>query len=167
MQRDRWSAKRSTHKMKRLIPILFVAAAFVGCSKRSVDMGSGAMEPTIPRGSKCIVDFHAYTSTAPGRFDIVVFRPPQDRNVLFCFRIVGLPGETIQITQEAVVIDGKKLTLPNNLLYIPRPSGGSQTKLSPSQYFLLGDNTSNARDSRYFGPVERSEILGKVIEIEP
>ena len=130
-------------------------------------MGSDAMEPTIPKGSKCIVDFDAYSSTAPARFDVVVFRPPQDKNVLFCFRIIGLPGETIQITKEAVFIDGKELTLPNTLLYIPRPSGGSQTKLSPSHYFLLGDNTSNARDSRYFGPIERSEILGKVIEIGP
>ena len=127
------------------------------------------MEPTIPKGSKCIVDFDAYSSAAPARFDIVVFGPPKSKNVIFCFRVVGLPGETIQITQEAVLIDGKELTPPDALSYGPRPSGSNQarTKLGSTKYFLLGDNSFNARDSRYFGPVERSDILGKVIGTEP
>ena len=155
--------------MKRLMPIVLVLAALVGCSKRAFKMGSGAMEPAIPKGSECVVDFGAYTSASPRRFDIVVFRPPKPKNAVFCFRVVGLPGETVQITEDGLLIDAKLLTPPSGLSYMGMPSGSylTKTKLSNTQYFLLGDNMSTARDSRYIGPVQQDDILGKVVNIEP
>jgi signal peptidase I len=125
------------------------------------------MEPTIPAGSKVTIDYNAYSTASPARFDIVAFRPPMQSNAIFTFRIVALPGEAIQLTETAVLINGKKVSSPNGLQYAPVASGINQTNLSTTQFFLLGDNTARARDSRYFGPIDRSDILGQVIKIEP
>ena len=130
-------------------------------------MPSLAMEPTIPAGSKVTVDFAAYKSREPCRSEIVVFRPPAPTNALFVFRVVGLTGEAIKITDARVLINGKSLTVPGGVRYMPVPSGINQTNLSTTEFFLLGDNTSQARDSRYLGPIKRGDILGKVINIEP
>ena len=124
------------------------------------------MEPTIPAGSKVTIDYTAYNTMPPARFDIVAFRPPKQPNAIFTFRIVALPGETIELTETAVLINGKNVSPPNELRYAPVTSGINHTNLNGTQFFLLGDNTANAKDSRYFGPVNRTNILGKVIKIE-
>jgi len=154
--------------MKRLLPILLVAVvAFVGCSRRTLDMPSASMEPTIPAGSRVTIDFDAYSSAAPARFDIVAFQPPSPPNAVFVFRVIGLPGESVQITPQAVLINGQKVIPPDGLTYMPAQSQINQANLTATQFFLLGDNPTNARDCRFFGPVGRSSILGKVIRIVP
>ena len=154
-------------KIKRLIYITLCALAFVGCSQRTHDAPSSSMEPTIPVGSKVTIDYAAYNTASPARFDIVAFRPTIQPDAIFTFRVIALPGETIHITEKAVLIDGREVSPPNNLRYKPMSSGISQTNMNRSQFFLLGDNTENARDSRYFGPVEKINIIGKVTRIEP
>ncbi|MCP5489327.1 MAG: signal peptidase I [Verrucomicrobia bacterium] len=151
--------------MVKLISIVVVAVALAGCAKRTLYMPSSSMEPTIPEGSELTVDFNAYASHSPERFDIIVFRPPDPPGALFAFRVIGLPGETVQLTPEAMLIDGEEVSPPDDLQYSPVSGGINQTNLN-SAYFLLGDNTIAARDSRYFGPIERSNIVGKVIKIE-
>jgi signal peptidase I len=148
------------------VAVAVLALALAGCSKRTLDMPSGSMEPTIPAGSKVTIDFAAYASRGPARFDIVAFRPPTPPDAIFVFRVIGLPGETVQVTSEAVLIDGKEVDPPDGLKYIPASSGINQTNLGSTAYFLLGDNTAGARDCRYLGPVEKADILGKVTGIE-
>ena len=150
----------------KLIYIALCAMALCGCSKRDHDAPSSSMEPTIPAGSKVTIDYTAYQSVQPARFDIVAFRPPAQPNDIFTFRAIALPGETVQLTETALLIDGKKVSPPDGLKYTPASSGINQTNLNATQFFLLGDNTAKARDSRYLGPINRTNILGKVTRIE-
>ena len=149
-------------------PILFLIFALVsiGCSKRTLDMPSASMEPTIPAGSIVTIDYSAFRSALPERFDIVAFRPPTPPHAIFAFRVVGLPNEKVQITPDGVFIDGQKVTPPNGLKYEPRSSDTNLVELNPTEYYLLGDNTARAMDSRYLGPIENNMILGKIIGIE-
>ena len=152
--------------MKIQILFLIIALGSIGCSKRTIDMPSGSMEPTIPAGSIVTIDYSAFRSALPERFDIVAFRPPTSPNAIFAFRVVGLPNEKVQITPDGVFIDGQKVTPPNGLKYEPRSSDTNLVELNPTEYYLLGDNTARAMDSRYLGPIDKSMILGKIIGIE-
>lgn len=125
------------------------------------------MEPTIPAGSTVTIDYAAYQAVQPERFDIVAFHPDEWPTSIFIFRVIGLPGETVTLTDAAVLIDGEKVSPPHALRYALAVSGINQTNLTATQFFLLGDNTSQARDSRYLGRIKRGQILGKVIRIEP
>jgi signal peptidase I len=96
----------------------------------------------------------------PRRWDVVIFRWPEDPKILFCMRLVGLPGETVTIRDGAVWIDGKKQTLPEScrgIEYLDRMGNwptafwGSETKpakLGPDEYFVLGDFSAMSKDSR-------------------
>ncbi len=153
--------------MKRLFPIAIVVLLLVGCSRRTHDAPSSSMEPTIPAGSKVTIDYAAYNAATPERFDIVAFRPPSDPNAVFTFRAIGLPGEQLSLTETSVLIDGKEVSPPDAIRYFPVTSGINHANLSSTQFFLLGDNTAKAKDSRYLGPIDRTNILGKVVRIEP
>jgi len=130
-------------------------------------MPSSSMEPTIPANSKVTIDYSTYKTEPPARFDIVAFHPPVYTNAIFLFRVIGLPGETVQIKTNGILIDEKEIIPPNGLKYIPRIPGTNDITLNSTEYFLLGDNTKNARDCRYFGPINKTTIIGKVIKIEP
>ena len=151
-----------------------IALALTGCSKITHNAPSSSMEPTIPAGSKITIDYAAYNTAAPVRFDIVAFRPPSFPDDLFTFRAVGLPGEQIEIGEGVVLINGKAIQPPRGIRYsshIPANSASqpsvTKANLNVDEYFLLGDNTDRANDSRFFGPIKRATIIGKVIRIEP
>jgi len=141
-----------------------------GCTTRFL-MPSRSMVPTIQPGSHVIVDRTAYRQGAPQRFDIVVFVPPDDRKSHYAFRVVGLPGEHVQLDATGVSVDGKPVKPPDGLAYVaftrPEHKTVSDITLGQREYFLLGDNPQHARDSRFFGPVPRDDILWKVTRIEP
>lgn len=155
-----------------LIAITLCGVALTGCGPKSIELETGEMEPTIPAGSELIVDLNYYSKADPGRFDIVVFRPPKsyqelwENDLVLCFRIVGLPSEEIQLRATGIYIDSEHLEIPFDIPYGPAefPEWNS-VKLGDNEYFLLGDNSDKALDSRYWGPVPRENILGKVIEV--
>ena len=154
--------------------VLFLVVALAGCSRRIHNAPSSSMEPTIPAGSKITIDYAAYNAVEPARFDIVAFRPTSFPKDIFTFRAVGLPGEQIEIREGVVMIDGKAIQLPRGIRYsshIPANSAShpsvTKANLNVDEYFLLGDNTDRANDSRFFGPIKRATIIGKVIKIEP
>lgn len=129
------------------------------------------MEPTIARGSKVRVDLSAYRSAAPARFDIVVFRPPTNKEHVFMFRVLALPGEHLYLGESQVVIDGKVVPAPTNITYSSLASGHPATynniTLGKDEYFLVGDNVAGAKDSRFLGPIHLQAIMGKVVKIMP
>ncbi len=126
---------------------------------------SGSMEPTLEIGNRILVD---KLSRSPGRFNIVVFkRPPTDtvgpKNIKYLVkRVIGLPGNVISSQHCQVFINGKALPEP----FLPK---GTCTKnIAPQRvprgtYFVMGDNRSDSYDSRYFGPIKASSIVGRVI----
>lgn len=124
-----------------------------------------SMEPTLHDGEWVLLQKNAYTSKNPNRGDVVVVRYPGDPdNKKYVKRVVGLPGETVTITDGRVSIDGR--LLPEDYLSFDVASyPGGEWQLENEKYFLMGDNRPNSNDSRYFGPVEKRFLDGKALRI--
>jgi signal peptidase I len=124
-----------------------------------------AMEPTIHDGQ--LLTTQDYGKHTPQRSDIIIFHPPTERTAVYFKRIIGLPGESVDVTDAAVLINGKPLTEP----YLGPHFGGNgeggvtQLTLGKDQYYVLGDNRQYSIDSRLFGAVSRSAITAKVVAI--
>lgn len=127
---------------------------------------SASMEPTLMIGDRILVDKLSYHLHSVGRNDIVVFaRPPGEvaspgvKDLVK--RVIGLPGETISSANGHVYINGKELSEP----FLPpgtETNGIRTQKIPPNEYFVMGDNREDSSDSRVFGPIPKSLIVGKV-----
>lgn len=122
-----------------------------------------SMEPTIQNGSQLIVEQVSYYLHEPERYDIIVF--PNNQGANYIKRIIGLPGETIQIKDGYVYINEKQLEEDNYGNEIIEDAGLAIDKitLKEDEYFILGDNRNGSIDSRRtdIGPVKREQIKGK------
>ncbi len=122
-----------------------------------------SMEPNFYNRDYLLVDKLSYRVTQPKRGQIVVFRDPENRKIDFVKRIIGLPGERIRITNSTVFVNDKSLQEP----YLEGHATQADTPdfnitLSDHQFFVMGDNRENSLDSRRIGPIEGSDILGRV-----
>jgi len=129
--------------------------------------------PTLLVGDYILTDKAVYRSRRPQRGDIVVFKYPVDERRDFIKRIVGLPGDQIQIRGRQVLIDGAPLAepyLPSSEPAAARPGGETfcgyaygctPTVLPPDTYFVMGDNRDNSQDSRHWGFVKLDKIVGR------
>jgi signal peptidase I len=127
-----------------------------------------SMEPSFFDHEYLIIDELTYRFRHPGRGDIIVFRYPADPRQFFIKRVIGLPGETVEVGdgnvkiyndahQNGIVIDEKGYLDPSV------PSAGKRTvTLKADEYFVMGDNRPSSLDSRYFGSIARSTIVGRV-----
>jgi signal peptidase I len=132
------------------------------------------MSPTIKRGETVSVDYTGYAVAAPKRWDVVTFEPPMFTNQVWAMRVVALPGETVSFATGGVTLNGRPLMLPphvTNVTYASlddpafRHAGGgigSPYVVPSGSYFVLGDNSTNANDSRFWGAVSRTNIFGRV-----
>ncbi|MCX6810386.1 MAG: signal peptidase I [Candidatus Berkelbacteria bacterium] len=124
-----------------------------------------SMDPTLATGDFGLLDKISYDFSDPQRGDVVVLNYPGDPdNKRYVKRVVGLPGEKIEVKNGLILINGKKLSenyLPKGL-YTDKDGNW---KLSGNEYFTMGDNRPNSNDSRYFGPVEKRFLVGKVVWI--
>lgn len=118
-----------------------------------------AMAPTLVDGDRASITRAVDPLT---RGDIVVFEHPRDRSRMFLKRIVGLPGEQIEITDRGVMIDGRPLEEAYVLAANRSKSHWGPTTVQDGEYFVLGDNRRNSSDSRHFGAVRRELIRSKV-----
>ena len=146
--------------------VVFLVLRFVG--QRTVVNGH-SMDPTLANQENLIMDKLTYQFSDPDRFDIVIFPGPEEEgeHPYFIKRVIGLPGETVQIMDGKVYIDGEELTgdVYGITDYIENPGIAAEPlTLGEDEYFCLGDNRPVSYDSRYepVGPVHRSEIIGKV-----
>jgi signal peptidase I len=128
---------------------------------------SASMEPTLMVGDRILVDKLSYHLHAVHRGDIVVFATPPGEDAGpdvkdLVKRVIGLPGETISSAGGQVVINGKPLTEP--WLVPGTVTTGITTQTIPAgEYFVMGDNRSDSQDSRFFGPIHRNIIVGRVV----
>jgi len=135
-----------------------VVFLLVNAATSRFQIESVSMQPSLFEGERLIVDKISYRLGAPQRGDIVVFTivgEPKD----LIKRVIGLPGDTIEIAEGVVYIDGLRLDEP----YVELRSGDaySARKLGTDEYFVMGDNRGNSRDSRVFGPIQLSSIVGR------
>lgn len=128
------------------------------------EVSGDSMNPTLNNGDNLIVDKISYRFVDPARFDIVVFPFKYQEGTYYIKRIIGLPGETVQIQDGAIYINGKKLNESYGAEAIRNPGLASDAiTLGQGEYFVLGDNRNNSADSREpsVGNVLREEIVGR------
>lgn len=125
-----------------------------------------SMENSLYNGENVLVDKVSYHFQEPKRFEIIVFYPNGKGNgKYFVKRIIGMPGETVEIVDGDIYIDGDKLSEGYGKNAITRSGlASSPITLGEDEYFVLGDNRLISKDSRYssVGPVKREDIEGRV-----
>ncbi|MGB8452601.1 MAG: signal peptidase I [Anaerocolumna sp.] len=135
---------------------------FVG---QQIEVSGSSMESTLHNEDHLILEKVSYEIDKPKRYDIVVFRPySEDKDTYYIKRVIGLPGETIQIIGSDIYINGQLLN--EDYGNYPIANGGIAKEpivLGKDEYFLLGDNRNNSKDSRdsSIGAVKRSSIIGR------
>jgi signal peptidase I len=180
---DRAAAPRKARWLRELVIVVVVAVGLAVLLRTFVvqtfSIPSGSMEPTLNIGDRIVVDKLSYDLHGVGRGDIVVFaRPPAEDCAGapvsdLVKRVVGLPGETISLSGNGyVLINGKQLDetwLPKSVqgTTYPGPSGTAYSlqhpyKIPANHYFMMGDNRGDSCDSRFWGPIPKSLMVGKV-----
>lgn len=149
------------------IVVTLVLAAMVGIMLfQTVTMQESSMEPTIAVGDRFFINRVVYKFSSPKRGDLIVFRTnASDDAALHIRRVIGLPGETIQISGGRILIDGEAYKEGKDFPMISNPGlASSSITLESGEYFVLGDNRNNSEDSRYadIGMVKQRYIAGKI-----
>ena len=124
----------------------------------SVVVGS-SMEPNLQHGQRLVVNKAAYTLSEPVRGDVIVFRSPNNLSTEFIKRVIGIPGDTVEIREGKVIVNNSSLPEP----YISSPPRYTLTRetVPDGSYFVLGDNRNNSNDSHNGWFVPRKNIVGK------
>ena len=144
-----------------VIAVMFLVIKYVG--QRTVVIGD-SMENTLQDGDNLITDKLTYRFIEPKRFDIVVFPFKDNKNQLLIKRIIGLPGETVQIMNGKVYINEYELNENyGNAIIESAGLAANPIVLGADEYFVLGNNRNNSQDSRFesVGNIHRSDLLGR------
>ena len=144
--------------------LTWIVITFVG---QRTEVDGASMEMTLMDGDNLIVDKISYRFHDPARFDIIVFPFQYKENTYYIKRIIGLPGETVQIDEKGnIYINGeilqenygKEVIKPENVGIAAEP-----ITLGEDEYFVMGDNRNNSSDSRteVVGNIHRKDIIGR------
>lgn len=165
--------KLEDRKVRRTLNWIFqilVALVFgilVGISLfQSVTMQENSMEPTLQVGERFFVNRALYKVSSPKRDDIIVYKTSgSDDAALHIGRVIGLPGETVQLSNGNILINGEVYDENHDFPEISNAGvASSGISLESGEYFILGDNRNNSEDSRYgdIGNINKKYIVGKV-----
>ena len=184
-ERERGGVFSFFRELPGLILVAFVLALLIKTFLvQAFFIPSESMVPTLEVGDRVLVNKLVYDFGEPQRFDIIVFEDPKaqepDRGVFgaiwhwmteglgfasaqeqdYIKRVIGLPGEEIELRAGEVFINGERLDEPANVRPEPDPYG--PTTVPPDHVFVMGDNRVNSSDSRdNFGPIPYEKIVGK------
>lgn len=148
-----------------VIVFCFLIITFVG---QRTNVHGASMENTINDKDNLWVDKLIYKIKDPERFDIIVF-PYQGSDVFYIKRIIGLPGETVRIDTNGNIYINEELLIEDYGKEIIQPDklgiASSSITLASDEYFVLGDNRNNSKDSRWsdVGNIKKEEIIGKAV----
>ena len=155
--------KRAVQWLADIAVVLCLAWFSVYAFGTQVQISGQSMTPCLQAGDVVLMNRLSYDLGSPDRMDVVVFQREDRRaNVK---RVIGLPGETVQIRQGRIWIDGKELETEPELSRVSLAGlAENPVLLGEDEYFLLGDNRDSSEDSRFanIGNVKREQILGKV-----
>lgn len=166
---------KTKHELSILKELLQWAGALIAAAALAIfinnviivnaEIPSGSMEDTIMPGDRVFGNRLAYVFNEPGRFDVIIFRYPDDESQLFIKRVIGLPGETIDIHDGNIYVNGSKVPLDDIDTKEPMQGSFGPYTVPEGCYFVMGDNRNNSKDSRYWNHtfVPEENILGKAV----
>ncbi len=166
----KYERRSAAHKtLLELLVILLVSFALVFGFVRPVIaapfyVGSESMVPTLMVWDRVLINKLAYDFAEPKRGDIVLFESLEGGEDPLIKRVVGLPGDTVEVENGTLYVNGE----PQREPYVNDRFWNAQTPYGPLEvpdghYFMMGDNRGNSADSRYFGPVPEENLIGEAL----
>lgn len=145
--------------LETVLPALVIVLVINAFLAQATRVEGQSMEPNLHDNQRLIIEKITYRFRSPQRGDIVILRLPNRNSDPLIKRVVGLPGETVEIANGQVLIDGKVLDEPylNQYTY----QGMPPRVVPPDEVFVLGDNRGFSNDSRAFGFVPYADIIGR------
>jgi signal peptidase I len=168
---DFYSADQEEHKLRNavnwivdIIVVIVLAVILVAWFGSRANVTGHSMEPVLGAGDTVLVDQLTYRLRDPERLDIILYQTKEEGKTSIK-RIIGLPGETVQIREGKIYINGEPIPLKDRLDEVVAAGlAENEITLAEDEYFVLGDNRDSSEDSRFenVGNVERSQITGKI-----
>lgn len=151
--------------LMRIVLVCFAAFVLVWFFGKRVSNVGDSMNPELENGDIVLVNTLIYNAKNPARGDVIVFKPQGDESMhSYIKRVIGLPGETVEIKDGIIYIDGKELEEDYDTSAIKDAGlAAEKMELKKQEYFVLGDNRLSSTDSRSaeVGAVKKTEIEGK------
>ena len=131
---------------------------------------TGSMRPTLIEGDRILVNKFIYWFREPQRGEVVVFKYPEDPKLAFIKRFIAAENEDAAIENGRIIVNGQTVEeqeIASRFYYNRGPFArvDQTTQVPPESFFVLGDNSANSRDSRYWGFVPRKNLIGKAMVI--
>ena len=148
-----------------LVAVITLAVFVVMMFGTKLTMSGRSMEPVLDNGDVVLLDKLWYNFSEPKRMDVVAFESLEGGSKTYIKRIVGLPGEQVQIKDGVLYINGQRTELPETVGEIVLPGlAEGEICLLEDEYFVLGDNRNNSEDSRFsdIGNINKKYIVGKI-----
>lgn len=163
-EKERISPKSAVIWAVELLIVCMAAVFLVAAFGQRVSIVGDSMSPSLRNGDVALLNRLVYTVKSPSRGDIVAIKQTGDSHYIVK-RIVGLPGETIQISDGRIMVDGKELAgdeYPEGITYAGL--AGEPVELGKDEYFVIGDNHTASNDSRTseVGNISRDDIYGTI-----
>ncbi|MCM8758584.1 MAG: signal peptidase I [Candidatus Omnitrophica bacterium] len=169
-------ATKKSHRRKEILSWVWAIALVLILRQFFVQafvIPSESMKPTLKIHDRLLANKIIYKIRQPQRWEVIIFKYPEDPKKYFVKRLVGLPGESLLIKDGHVYIDGKIMEQPRNIpipLYYYCEGASSyginkEVKIPENAYYALGDNSINSRDSRYWGFIPSKNLVGKALFI--
>jgi signal peptidase I len=138
------------------LALIIFALLQVTVETREVQLSS--MEPSLFEGQYLMINKVVYRFKPPQRGDVIIFHYKNSPDLVYIKRVIGLPGEEIELKSGEVYLNGSELDEP----YIPGVTPGKlKQTVPPDNYFVMGDNRISSSDSRHWGPILHDKIIGK------
>lgn len=154
----------STYEYAKSVGIALLVALFiVTFIVQAFYIPSGSMRPTLEVGDRILVNKVVYRFTNPERFELIVFKYPVEPRRKFIKRVIGVGGDSVEISAGRVIVNGQPLEEDYTLT--PGFTNYGPVVVPEDNYFVLGDNRNNSEDSRFWGFVPRENVVGRASAI--